>query len=93
MAKNRIQSRLAYCFASCRRPTLQRSICQSRRGSFLVRRVESQMPVAPGGYLVLSGILDCQASEVARRFSAGRFTLLRQSRDKEWVTLLLKNKS
>jgi ribosomal protein L11 methyltransferase len=49
--------------------------------------------VAPGGYLVLSGILDCQASDVARRFAAARFTLLRQSRDKEWVTLLLKNKS
>jgi ribosomal protein L11 methyltransferase len=49
--------------------------------------------VAPGGYLVLSGVLDCQASAVVRRFAAARFTLLRQSRDKEWVTLLLQSKS
>jgi ribosomal protein L11 methyltransferase len=49
--------------------------------------------VAPGGYLVLSGILDCQAAEVARRFAPARFGLLRQSRDKEWVTLMLKRKS
>ena len=48
--------------------------------------------VAPGGYLVLSGILTWQAGEVARRFAPGQFTLLRRRREKEWVTLLLKKK-
>jgi ribosomal protein L11 methyltransferase len=49
--------------------------------------------VAAGGYLVLSGILQPKARQVARRFSPAPFSLIRQSREKEWVTLMLKKKS
>jgi ribosomal protein L11 methyltransferase len=49
--------------------------------------------VAAGGYLVLSGILHPKARQVVRRFSPVPFFLLRQSREKEWVTLLLRKKS
>ena len=46
--------------------------------------------VAPRGFLILSGILKPQAKEVFLSFSANGFRLLKQKREKEWVTLLLK---
>jgi ribosomal protein L11 methyltransferase len=49
--------------------------------------------VAPGGYLVLSGVLDCQARDVLGRFAPARFALLGRRHEKEWLTLLLKKKS
>jgi ribosomal protein L11 methyltransferase len=49
--------------------------------------------VAKGGYLVLSGILQPKARQVLGRFCPSRFLPVRQSREKEWVTLLLKKKS
>ena len=49
--------------------------------------------VAPGGYLVLSGILDGKTDGVLGRFAPPRFTLLKRNREKEWVTLMLKKKS
>lgn len=49
--------------------------------------------VAAGGYLVLSGILQPKTRQVASRFSPAPFSLIRQSREKEWVTLLLQKKS
>lgn len=49
--------------------------------------------VAPGGYLVLSGILYWQADDIVRRFVSARFKLLRRRRGEEWVTLLLKKKN
>ena len=49
--------------------------------------------VADGGYLVLSGILQPKARQVLSRFSPAPFYLIRQSREKEWVTLLLQKKS
>ncbi len=49
--------------------------------------------VAAGGYLVLSGILRLKAGQVLRRFSPAPFQVVRQSREKEWVTLLLQKKS
>jgi ribosomal protein L11 methyltransferase len=49
--------------------------------------------VAAGGYLVLSGILQPKARQVVRRFCPATFLPVRQSREKEWVTLLLKKKS
>jgi ribosomal protein L11 methyltransferase len=48
--------------------------------------------VADGGYLVLSGILKLKAGQVRRRFAPASFRLVRQSREKEWVTLLLQKK-
>ncbi|HEY1266687.1 MAG TPA: 50S ribosomal protein L11 methyltransferase [Candidatus Binatia bacterium] len=49
--------------------------------------------VAPGGYLVLSGILYWQGDEIVRRFVSARFKMVRRRRGQEWVTLLLKKKS
>ncbi|MGH7766213.1 MAG: 50S ribosomal protein L11 methyltransferase, partial [Candidatus Binatia bacterium] len=49
--------------------------------------------VAGDGYLVLSGILQPKARQVVRRFCPSTFIPLRQSREKEWVTLLLQKKS
>jgi ribosomal protein L11 methyltransferase len=49
--------------------------------------------VADGGYLVLSGILQPNARRVLGRFSPAPFALICQSREKEWVTLMLKKKS
>jgi len=49
--------------------------------------------VAGNGYLVLSGILQPKARQVLGRFCSSAFSQLRQSREKEWVTLLLKKKS
>ncbi len=49
--------------------------------------------VADRGYLVLSGILKLKAGQVRRRFAPVSFVLLRQTREKEWVTLLFKKKS
>ncbi len=48
---------------------------------------------APGGYLILSGILTWQAGEVVRRFAPRQFTLLRRRREKEWVTLVFNKKA
>jgi ribosomal protein L11 methyltransferase len=45
--------------------------------------------VAPGGFLVLSGILQQKARGVIRRF-AGGFNVVRRKREKEWVTVLLR---
>ena len=49
--------------------------------------------VAGDGYLVLSGILQPKARQVLSRFCPSRFLPVRQSREKEWVTLLLQKKS
>jgi ribosomal protein L11 methyltransferase len=46
-----------------------------------------------GGYLVLSGILQPKARQVVSRFCPSSFLPVRQSREKEWVTLLLRKKS
>ncbi len=62
-------------------------------GTILELAAAFEERVAPGGYLVLSGVLDSQARHVALRFAAARFALLRRRREKEWVTLLLKKKS
>jgi ribosomal protein L11 methyltransferase len=49
--------------------------------------------VAPGGFLILSGILRQKARGVLRRFTAGGFRLLGRKREKEWVTLLLRRRN
>jgi len=46
--------------------------------------------VAPKGFLILSGILQPQAKDVLLYFRSNGFRLLKQKREKEWVTLLLK---
>jgi ribosomal protein L11 methyltransferase len=46
--------------------------------------------VAPGGFLILSGILQQKSTGVARSFGERGFKLLRRKRVKEWVTLLFK---
>ncbi len=48
--------------------------------------------VAPGGFLVLAGIVERMSRQVVRRFTEGRFKLLRRKRDKEWVALLLRRR-
>jgi ribosomal protein L11 methyltransferase len=49
--------------------------------------------VAADGYLVLSGILEPKARQVLGRFCPSTFLSLRQTREREWVTLLLKKRS
>jgi ribosomal protein L11 methyltransferase len=44
--------------------------------------------VAPGGFLILSGILQQKSTGVARGFAERGFKLLRRKRVKQWVTLL-----
>lgn len=46
--------------------------------------------VAPGGCLILAGILRGEAGRVIRRFDAEDFQVSRRKPDKEWITLLLK---
>lgn len=46
--------------------------------------------VAPGGYLILSGILRPKARAVLRHFSPSPFTLVRRINEREWTTLLLR---
>ena len=48
--------------------------------------------VAPGGFLILSGILRGKARAVTRRFAGCGFELVRRKREKEWVSLLLQRK-
>jgi ribosomal protein L11 methyltransferase len=45
--------------------------------------------VAPGGFLVLSGILHPKLNQVLSRFPARRFKMVKRKREKEWTTLLL----
>jgi len=47
--------------------------------------------VAPGGYLILSGILHDKAAGVLRCFAA-RFRVVKRKRAREWVTLLLQRR-
>jgi ribosomal protein L11 methyltransferase len=47
--------------------------------------------VAPKGSLILSGILHPKSKQVVKQFS-GSFEVIRQKREKEWVTLLLRKK-
>lgn len=49
-----------------------------------------QSKVAPGGFMILSGILNPKANDVVRRFTLGGFRLAACKREKEWVTLLLR---
>ena len=46
--------------------------------------------VAPGGFLVLSGILHQKARGVIRRFAEDGFNVVRRKREKEWATVLLR---
>jgi ribosomal protein L11 methyltransferase len=46
--------------------------------------------VAPGGFLVVSGILHQKARGIIRRFAGGGFNVVRRKREKEWVTVLLR---
>jgi len=46
---------------------------------------------AGGGWLILSGILHPKTQQVVKQF-AGGFEVIRQKREKEWVTLLLRKK-
>jgi ribosomal protein L11 methyltransferase len=46
--------------------------------------------VAPGGFLILSGILYQKTKQVVKQF--GGFKVIRQKREKEWVTLLLRRR-
>jgi ribosomal protein L11 methyltransferase len=48
--------------------------------------------VAPGGFLILSGILHKMARGVLGYFAERGFALLKRKREKEWVTLLLHGK-
>jgi ribosomal protein L11 methyltransferase len=47
--------------------------------------------VAPRGSLILSGILHPKTKQVVKQF-AGDFKVIRQKREKEWVTLLLRKR-
>jgi ribosomal protein L11 methyltransferase len=46
--------------------------------------------VAPGGFLILAGILRGKARAVVDHFTDRGFTLTRRKREKEWVALLLR---
>ncbi len=49
--------------------------------------------VAPGGYIILSGILHDKSGGVRRRFVAGGFKTLTRKREREWVTLLFQRQN
>lgn len=51
--------------------------------------VELSRRVAPGGLLVLSGILQIESAEVAARFTAQGLTQLAEEKEEEWTGLLL----
>ena len=46
--------------------------------------------VAPGGFLILAGILCHKLPDVMRPFTAAGFQVLQRKREKEWVALLLR---
>ena len=46
--------------------------------------------VAPGGYLILSGILRPKTEQLVRHFVSNGFRLIKLKEEKEWATLLLK---
>jgi ribosomal protein L11 methyltransferase len=46
--------------------------------------------VAPGGYLILSGILRPKTEQLVRYFGSTGFRLVKLKEEKEWATLLLK---
>ena len=46
--------------------------------------------VAPGGYLILSGILRPKTEQLVRYFASIGFRLIKLKEEKEWATLLLK---
>jgi ribosomal protein L11 methyltransferase len=48
--------------------------------------------VAPGGFLILSGVLHGKARGVMYYFAERGFKVLRRRRQKEWVALLLRRK-
>ena len=48
--------------------------------------------VAPGGFLILSGILHQKARGVMDYFAGHGFEMLKRKREKEWVTLLFRGK-
>jgi ribosomal protein L11 methyltransferase len=48
--------------------------------------------VAPGGYLILAGILRDKARGVVHHFTGRGFKLLQRKREKEWVALLLRRR-
>jgi ribosomal protein L11 methyltransferase len=48
--------------------------------------------VAPGGFLVLSGILHRKVRGVMRYFTDRGFKVLRRKRENEWVTLLMRRR-
>jgi len=48
--------------------------------------------VAPGGCLILSGILQHKAGGIRRHFVASGFELVGRKREREWVTLLLRRR-
>jgi len=51
-----------------------------------------QKRVRPGGYMILSGILNPKVQQIIRIFASCRLMLVRQKSDKEWSTLLLAKK-
>ena len=48
--------------------------------------------VAPGGFLILAGILYHKVPGVMQRFTEAEFRVLRRKREKEWVALLLRRR-
>jgi ribosomal protein L11 methyltransferase len=48
--------------------------------------------VAPGGYLILSGILRPKTEQLVRYFGSTGFRLIKLKEEKEWATLLLKRR-
>jgi ribosomal protein L11 methyltransferase len=92
---NRVERRIR--LANCRLEKLDESfelvVANLTAETILDLAAALEERVAAGGYLILSGILQLKAGRVLRRFSPASFALLRQSREKEWVTLLLQKKS
>lgn len=87
---NRVERRIK--LANCRLEKLQESfdvvVANLTAETILDLSAALERRVAAGGYLVLSGILQLKARQVLRRFSS--FAPVRQNREREWVTLLLR---
>jgi ribosomal protein L11 methyltransferase len=75
---NQLKSRFSIVVANITADTLLEQVAALRK------------KVAPGGFLILSGILNPRANDVIRSFTMEGFCVAACKREKEWATLLLR---
>ena len=93
---NRVASRIrAYVAGGLSHPALRREgrydllIANILAGPLIMLARDIAQAVVPGGYLVLSGLLNDQADEIVAHYRAAGFTLHEKTRIAGWTTLVL----